>query len=393
MHPGAQSDWPPIASAAMEHPPPSATVPPLRERIYTPASQRRLLQDQLLGVALYRFLVGSQDAQNLLQLLEREFDALIGGTANLQEDGVYCLKFPPLVGPAHFLIRKCSERYHLQTASFGEEEDRFVAVYLHPRDAMAPVLRLDDFRHARSYYLPPPPPPSQYEPQRKLQRRARDEGYSLDAELLPLTQDYTQWTRATAGTAHYKHGGGGGDGYECEIAECHEHILEMRTSAASPPAATMSMLAARLEAWMAHRTASSGDEVGLVALRGLPAGCAGVFASADAARRFVDAHRVPNTAAEDGADGFTALSIGAPHEIASPSADEPSPRAADDSAAAVGGAPSEPVACEARVLASLQRRRGGGSGAAAMRGRGGAPRALQAALRGMGGGPRGRGGR
>lgn len=367
------------AADAMERPPPSATLPPLRERLYTPASQRRLLQDQLLGVAFYRHII-SEDEKVLLKVLESEFDTLISKAASLKDDGVYALRFPPLVGSAHFLIRRICERYHLQTAVFGEEEERFIAVYLHPRDAMAPVLRLDDFRHGQSYYTAPPPPPAQYEQQHKFQRRQNDEGYSLDAEELPLTRDYAEWARATASASARTadDGSRGGGGYECEIAGCHEHILELRPSGTSPThmgEADVTRLEAIMEAIM------NSGAAGLRALRRLPAGCAGVFESADAARRFINAHRAERAANDragsDATDGFVLLRIGAPT-----SDDGEGPTVAADA----------PVACEARPLSALQRRRAVGGGAAGALGRGGAPRALQAALRGMGGGSRARAG-
>ena len=54
----------------MERPAPRATIPPLRERVWTPQSQRRLLQDALLGVNLYRSVVTNAEDAALMEQLE-----------------------------------------------------------------------------------------------------------------------------------------------------------------------------------------------------------------------------------------------------------------------------------------------------------------------------------
>ena len=375
----------------MEHPPPRATLPPLRERVHTPASQHRLLRDELIGVAFFRHLL-NPELTTLLRTLEAEFDSLIdkakASDTELQDDGVYCVKFPPLSGVAHFLISRCSERYHLRTATFGQDEKRFLAVYLHPRDVMRPVLRLDDFALAASYYTPPPPPPAQYRP-RKQQRRDADayEGYSLDAEELPLTHDYAPWAQGPSDAADDQ--SEEPVGYECEIAACHEHVVEIRPLSApsAAPVASSERVCARLDALLADGgdAGGGGDGGGLVAVRPLPAGCAAVFRSAQEARAFIDAHRAAPAAADE--DGASLVHV----ELRLP----PTTAAGAEAEGAAAADGDELVACEARALAALQQRRrvlgpGGATGAPAGRagGRGaapgGAPRALQAALRGLG---------
>ena len=274
-----------------ERPPPRATLPPLRQRVWTPATQRRLLQDALLGVALYRRL-RDPDELELMAQLEKEFDALLESAPTLDEHGVYCLKFPPaLPGRARSIIGKIASCYHLQSASFGEEEKRFIAVYLHPRDAMAPPLRMADYAHALSYYSPPPPPPPREAQHRnKYQRRDDGEGdIELEATaVLPLQCDYSPWATHEFAT------GGEEAGYECEIADCHAHILELKFTNAglagvSAPQAAKRQLLRLLTA----------DE--LAALRPLPDGWLAVFKSANAARGFVARH----------ADGFAAAAAAA----------------------------------------------------------------------------------
>jgi len=330
----------------MERPPPRATLPPLRQRLHTPESQRRLLQEQLMGVSFYRHLVSSEDDALLLRTLEAEFDGLIANAPSLQSDGVFCLRFPSLGATPGFLIKRLSERYHLQAAAFGEDESRFMVVYLHPRDCMAPVLRLDDFVHAKSYYMPPPPPAAQYEP-RKQQRRA-GEGYELEAEELPLTQDYS-WARSQPASGVPPR-----VGYECEIAGCHDHMIELRPCG-SFPEHTAEKILAKLEELI-----TAGCD-GLVVLRELPAGCVGIFASAASASTFLESrHAVCESGSES--NGFVKVRL---------------------SSADLDGKGG--LFCDARPLAALGRRhRTGGAD--------GPPRALQSALRGLGQvAPRGRG--
>jgi len=140
-------------------PPPSAVLPPIRERLWNAASQTRILREELMGVAFYRRLVGSAADAALVCRLEAEFDALLARVPELNSELVYCVRFPAcLPGAARFLVGRCAERYHLRTASFGTDAERFITVYLHPRDAMAPVLRGADFALAASYYTPPAAP-------------------------------------------------------------------------------------------------------------------------------------------------------------------------------------------------------------------------------------------
>jgi hypothetical protein len=207
-------------------PPPAATLAPLRERVWNAASQTRILKDELLGLTLYRRITSCDADAALMARLEDEFAALVSRAGELEPEGVYCVRFPAgLPGRTRFLIARCAERFHLQPHSFGEDEDRFMVVYMHPRGAMAPVLRCADFMLARSYYAPPPPPP--YEHKRSRYEKAENktiEEYQLDAtELFLNNPDFAPWTAA----AGYGGGSTGADGYECEVAACHEHLIEL----------------------------------------------------------------------------------------------------------------------------------------------------------------------
>lgn len=338
-----------------ERPPPRATLVPLKERVWAASAQRRILQDELLPLALYRPLVGRTDAAALLADCEAELDAFVADDTAADGERVYCLRWPPLPPAARRLVAACASRYHLQSTSFDEGNRRFVVVYKHPRDAMAPVLRLADFAHGASYYSPPPPPPRAYEPQRKLARRDGPARYELEAEERTLTCDWTKW-------ASFGADDGADDGYECEIAECHEHLLELRFA---PP----------LE--LVRASAIVGDAA--VALRPLPDGYVAVFRSAEQARGLIASGlaRAPDGSERDrqvkaGRTWASAHAEGAPCQLL----------LADP----LGG---EPLACTARPLSALQRRRlaGGstGAGASPAPARAGAvPRALQAALRGLG---------
>ena len=121
---------------SVERPPIKATVAPLKTRLWSAATQRRILQDELLGLPLYRRLSDRRDMA-LLATLEQEFDAFVsdGADATDPDRRIYCLKFAPMAPSDRFLVSSCAVRYHLQAASFGEDADRFVVVYKHPRDA------------------------------------------------------------------------------------------------------------------------------------------------------------------------------------------------------------------------------------------------------------------
>ena len=333
-----------------ERPAPRATLPPLRERVWTVQTQRRLLQDALLGLTLYRKLVTHEEDAAFVEVLESEFDQLLEKVASLSDEGVYCLKFPAaLPAPARFLIGKVAERYHLQTHTFGEDEKRFVAVYVHPRDAMAPPLRLADYAHASSYYAPPPPPAAQSRDQQrnKFQRRS-DDSVDLEAEELPLSlADLSRWTSNKAYAEREE------VGYECEIADCHRHLLELRCNGVAAPAAARE----RLEQLTTPEA--------LAVVRPLPDGWLCVFRSEAHALAFVERYRAGEAAAP-----------GEPTTLALP----PCPPNVEAGDATSIGEMEQPLTCVARQLSALQRR-GGGAGNGA---RGGAPRALQAALRGLG---------
>jgi len=358
---------------AAVHPPLRATLPPLRERRFTPSSQHRLLQDELIGVALYRHVVGATEDVALLHTLEAEFDNLIQAAGSLQSHGVYCLQFPPLMKSGHFLVKRCAERYHLQVAAFGEDERRFLAVYLHPRDAMAPVLRLQDFSYATSYYNCPPPPAAAYEPQRKQQRRTEDEDYELEAERLELTQSYSCWMLHPTMARDGAEAKPMRVGYECEIADCHQHLVEVRPTRQTADTEQSSQ---RLQRCLTELSTATDEESARllvpVAVRALPLGCVCVFRSAEGANAFIERYRVPAEPSggvrEDVRGGFVDVQITA----------QP-----DEAAAQTGERTGALIAAEARQLAMLQRRRG----VIAHGERVGAPRALHAALRGLGRAP------
>lgn len=332
------------AMSTVVRPPPAATLAPLRERVWNAASQTRMLKEELLGVTFYRRIVSCEADAALVARLEEEFDALVSRAPELEPEGVYCVRFPPgLPGAARFLIARCAERFHLQPHSFGEDEDRFPVVYLHPRDAMAPVLRCADFALAKSYYTPAAPPAYEHKrPRYERTEKARDE-YQLDAtELFLSDPDFTPWTAA----AGYGRGSAGADGYECEVAACHEHLVEVCGFAEDRPAPSLDVAAACIPT--------------AVVLRPLPAGFVAVFASAADARAFLT-DRAPPTGTPPGGTG---LAPGAEPLLL-------------DAGAAAGGK----WACSGRPLSALHQRRALQLGS---RGRGGAPRALQAALRGLG---------
>lgn len=177
---------PPPPPAVMERPSLRATVPPLRQRRWTPEAQRRILQHELIDTAFYRHLSNPAEAADtlLLDLLEREFNQLIARrSSGLADDGetdaVCCIRFPPMHPRHRYLIAACAGRYHLQTSSFDEDEKRFTVAYKHARDTMAPVLTLADIRLASSYYTPPPPP-------KKVEHGGRQQKTQRREEVLPL---------------------------------------------------------------------------------------------------------------------------------------------------------------------------------------------------------------
>ena len=148
-------------------------------------------------------------------------------------------------------------------------------------------------------------------------------------------------------------------GYECEIADCHLHLLELRCNGVSAPAAARQ----RLEQLTTPEA--------LAVVRPLPDGWLCVFRSDAHALAFVERYRAAEAAAP-----------GEPTTLVLP--------ACPPNVEAGGTTSMEnelPLTCVARPLSALQRR-GGGAGtlrAGGLNGaRGGAPRALQAALRGLG---------
>ena len=317
-----------------ERPPPRALLPPHRERQWTAEAHRRLLQGELLDVPLYRKLVSAdEDVTELLATLEDELDAFVADPSPDAETPT-CLRFPPLPGRVRFLIAKCAERYHLQPVTFGQEERRFTAVYKHPRACAPPVLRLSDFAHATSYYTPAAPPQAAYAPRAPMFAGRADAPIELDAAEVPPRHDYARWAvpAASSAAAEPAHG------FECEVAGCHEHMLELRFGSDAPlPTAERCAIA---EA---------------VAMRALPAGYVAVFRSAAAAKEFVNAHACspPERQRTGGGEreGYVQLELPLDGEI---------------------------CAVMARPLSALHERR-------RVLGGGGAPRALTAALRGLGG--------
>lgn len=309
----------------MEKPSLRAAVPPLKERRWTPEAQRQILRHELMDIALYRQLVSCELDAALLKVLEAEFDAFLAQPHDL--DAVYCLRFPPMPAHNRWLISACASRYHLRTSSFDEDERRFCVVYKHPKDAARPVLRLDDYVHAMVYYEPAPAPEAENHAGRRAKAARRDsasEGYDFEAHELDRVHDYSRWTVAGGASVSVR----SENGYECEIAHCHDHIVEITD------------LSVEVELAEAIPEAA--------AIRPLPAGFLVVLRSAEAAQALVGRCVGSESVEKDASNGVQRLR------------------------------------CSSRVLSELQRRPNGGGA-----GRGGAPRALQAALRGLGGPSRG----
>ena len=415
-----------------ERPPPRATLPPLKERLWTATSQRRILQDELIGVALYRHLSDGADME-LISALEDEFHHFLVDPEAQDADGVFCLRFPTKMSSnARYLIHACAARFHFQTTSFGEDSRRFVVVYKHPRDSMAPVLRLSDYALAASYYVPPAAAVAASEPPRKYGRfggsHASTGGvaagggpprYELGASERPLVGDYSRWVgRVGVKSACSRHRDPAG--YECEIADCHEHLLELRFVPAlsleelqaalphlfgdadtarqsDPTIAEWRQPAARVAAGGSHDAgARRGDNYlaelaveptnGHVAtsprplrLRPLPDGFVAVFEGRDEAEAFMAAHAdppvppvVPPATATGASERRDPSWPRRPRQQERPQQDPSLPQqerpqqdpslpvrlslAASD-VAATASTCAEPIRCTARPLAALQRRR------------------------------------
>ena len=237
----------------VERPPPQAVLAPLKERQWTAASQRRILQHELLGVALYRHLSVVEDMA-MLRALEVEFGAFLADEDSQEPDSVYCLTFPTaLDAHGRYLVHACAARFHLPTATFAETTRPFIAVYKHPRDAMVPVLRLSDYTFAASYYTPPELSVASYEPQRKYARydgggfgggRGGGRGgggggggggvghgshVQLDAISRPLVGDFSRWLSPSFGSQAEP------SSYECEIDREIAERPRAPDRAATPP--------------------------------------------------------------------------------------------------------------------------------------------------------------
>ena len=375
----------------MERPSLHATIPPLRERRWTPEAQRQILQHELIDMAFYRHLcppeVSSADecgraaaSSTLLELLEKEFDQLLlrrptGLAEDGETDAVCCLRFPPMRARYRYLIAKVASRYHLQTHSFDEEERRFTVVYKHARGATAPVLRLGDFRHARAYFSPPPRPPRVDHGAKRSKFVSREaDVYDLEAEELPAVHDFSPWglacEKAMGGVSASAHDEGEAEegGYECEIAGCHAHILEI--SRPEPAPISLSQLA------------SAAPEAS--AARALPDGGLLVFRSEVEASTFILRHSplTAGVAPRGDPSGLQRITMHVAIAAAEPAA-EPAPDG-DGGTTDAGATEKVAVVCSARPLSALQRRTlvlGGGGGRATNR-------ALQSALRGAGVGGR-----
>ncbi len=354
----------------VERPPLRVTAAPTRSRPWDAASQRAILRRELLELSFYRLLLRANDEDSaLLSQLDSEFTAFVeGGGEDDDPREAFCLRFPPMPPRCRALLSRLASRFHLQAVSFGEDDARWCAVYKHPITAARPVLRIQDFQHAASYYAPPPPPPAPQYKRARYDRREEKTGVDLQATEVPLRFEYGRWTTGAATGAAAASASSAASscaeeeeepkgGFECEIAECHEHILQLTKLDPPPPWEDRSRLTAADEASTAAGAAGEYWKRLLPeaeACRALPDGMLAVFASADAARAVLDA-KAAAPASQPDPSGAVRLRLGEATCLASP-------------------------------LSALQRKpsaRGAG-------GRG-VPRALQSALRGIGGPSVGRG--
>lgn len=400
----------------MERPPLRATAPPTRSARWDVPSQRALLRHELCELSFYRRLMSaSSDDKALLAQLEREYDRFVADDGEAGDPhAVFALRFPPMASRHRSLLSRLAERYHLQGVSYGEHPQRFTAVYKHPRSVARPILRLADLYHAASYYTPPPPPPPSEYKRRRYDGHDKAEGVELEAEEVLPSFDYSRWAlEPEAAPAPPDGEPAAPSGFECEIGECHEHILQLWQLKPQPPFDTSARApfeeeeeAAEEEAEEAEAevkaNAASGAPTGAraptlgryfsqlvpeaLACRPLPEGFLAVFASASAASAFMQARAAdategaaaaaaPPTAADAGPGPSSAADTGAAPRPAAPLAAPSS----DEGVRLLLGSTS----CVARPLSALQRRPRRPAGGAA------APRALQSALRGLGSQQRG----
>jgi hypothetical protein len=291
----------------MQRPPLSVVAKPLREVQWTKEAQSALLRHELLDLSFYRRFE-EPDALDLMSMLEREFDALLAVPQTL-DDSIIFLRFAPMQSRYRKLIVALAERYRLRPAQFGEEKECFVVTYKHPGSVCAPILRIEDFVHAASYFEPPPPPAAQAYKRMYMPRQTRDD-FDFEGTEVPLCQDYGRWTREGCVPAPRMPP----SGYQCEFAGCHEHILELSSFDPELDPAGLANLAAAC-----------------AAARPLPDGVLLVFRTRELAEAFVRLHSTQTELAESSSSGGGAVRL----------------------ALSLGPLRTQ---CSARALASLQRR-------------------------------------
>eukprot|EP00301_Raphidiophrys_heterophryoidea_P017093 c26885_g1_i1.p1 GENE.c26885_g1_i1~~c26885_g1_i1.p1 ORF type:complete len:334 (-),score=38.48 c26885_g1_i1:107-1108(-) len=199
----------------------------------------RRLREETIGVWFFRE-VYFQDAHEknfeLARTVEAELeDWLVVSTdrKSRNEEGILFKKFPPMTSSYRGIVSSVAKRFKVTACGFGDDEvGRFLVLFSNPATFSAPILALEDFTPAKTYYVPPPPNPGSNKKRRRTSAHVETE-YDFEGTELALVQDFSQWALKHSyshSEADFEHEA---TAFECDIAGCHDHIVEISLTQAT----------------------------------------------------------------------------------------------------------------------------------------------------------------
>eukprot|EP00300_Choanocystis_sp_HF-7_P043105 c9727_g1_i2.p1 GENE.c9727_g1_i2~~c9727_g1_i2.p1 ORF type:complete len:226 (+),score=55.67 c9727_g1_i2:896-1573(+) len=134
-------------------------------------------------------------------------------------------------GRFRYAISSTAKRFGLRPVTFTDNDTQFVVVYANELDGSPPLLQWQDFLPAVEYLEIPPPPKYQRRSRQTFESRATNE-FEFDATPIALTENYDKWRLGPGQESHRDEAEE--SGYECEFADCHQHILEVKDITQTP---------------------------------------------------------------------------------------------------------------------------------------------------------------
>eukprot|EP01012_Entosiphon_sulcatum_P006456 TRINITY_DN13049_c0_g1_i1.p1 TRINITY_DN13049_c0_g1~~TRINITY_DN13049_c0_g1_i1.p1 ORF type:complete len:369 (+),score=41.40 TRINITY_DN13049_c0_g1_i1:22-1107(+) len=233
------------------------------------SQQAKQLRHELLGLNFFRCLA-DEGLRRLAYLVENELHHFLGHPDANDDEQTYHLRFPFMAPRHRMVLSRVARRFHMDCLSYGDDL-RFAVAYRRPFVCQAPALQLVDFIPGLGYVSPtelaPPVPVVQYRKKRSFGRQTRVEEYEkeLEGEPVSLRGDFSPYAISVPPDDEEERG------YDCTIANCHEHILELQLNADSAPVVTRELL----------------DKYGVLNCRPLTGGLLAVFPTPDALRAFL----------------------------------------------------------------------------------------------------------